>query len=545
MARASALRTISSVFALVLFALVLTPSEVQAWTRARVHSARADVEVKEDASMAVRLILDLQVEAGWVHELELAGLEEGAELHPRRLPYLRSEEGEILRPEFESDGSGKIRLTFERRDSPRRGQYHIILHYNIPTDPTALEHIGSGRARITWTLPGWETGLHNVTVTMKAPAGASLPAALADPPPGIEVKTEKTPRGTTLRWTRTHLPRMTTWPLSVDMPLTTAQAPKEQNEVAAKPAPPAFRPLDLSEPTPLPWYLLLLAIVALAKRASARARAGFRAVWPRWSWLAVISASLAMVGAGFWFRPQALLFAPALLTFGLQLPHRPDSGWFGREWQPSSPARSERRSWTSPDLLDGSTLPGLLLLSGCVALLASLDQAVGALLLLPCFFTGTRLHNAPRAEECSSILRDFSRRLRLPAEAPQMGFAWEQSEDGHPRLAMKLSSARTGLLSLSLAVVTAQEGFLLRRRVALVCETRAQTEADDLLQTLVASAPRTRGPLGRITRILPWEPDTIQAIRALSGSRTSRKPRAARGPWIMRKVLPGRSRKVA
>ena len=134
----SQFRTISSILGLVCFALVLAPSEAQAWTRARMHSARADVDVNDDASMQVRLILDLQVEAGWVHELELAGLRKGVELDPRRRPYLRSEEGEILRPEFESDEDGKIRLTFERRDSPRRGDYHVILHYSIPADPQAL-----------------------------------------------------------------------------------------------------------------------------------------------------------------------------------------------------------------------------------------------------------------------------------------------------------------------------------------------------------------------------------------------------------------------
>lgn len=545
MGRGSQFRTMASFLGLVFFALVLTPSEVQAWTRARVHSARANVEVGDDASMQVRLILDLQVEAGWVHELELAGLEEGLELDARRRPYLRSEEGEILRPEFEADADGKIRMTFERRDSPRRGEYHVILHYRIPANPKALEVVAPGRARVTWTLPGWETGLHNVTVTMNAPAGSNLPEALADPPPGIEVQAQKTTRGTVLTWKRTHLPRMTPWPLSVDVPLTASQAPAEQNESADTPPPPGFRPLNLHESTPLPWYLLLLALLALTKRASIHARAGAQSLWPGWRWPAILGATAVMVAAGFWLRPQAPLFAIVLLGFGLQLPRRPSSGWLARDWRASAAAVSQRRSWTRPDLLDGSTLPGVLVLGGCVGLLASLDQAVGALLLLPCFFTGTRLHNAPSARECESILHGFARRLALPDDAPGIGFAWERCEEGYPRIRMHLCSARTGLLSLSLAVVTAQEGFLLRRRVAVVCETRAQTEADDMLRTLLASVPHTRGPAGRIIRVLSWEPETIQVLRALSGSRTSRKPRAARSPSIMRKVLPGRSRKVA
>ena len=380
---------------------------------------------------------------------------------------------------------------------------------------------------------------------MNAPAGSGLPEAMADPPPGIEVQEQKTPRGTVLTWTRTHLPRMTPWPLSVDMPLAVSQAPKEQDEAAGPPPAAAFRPLLLSESTPLPWYLLLLAVLALAKRASTQKRAGATSLWPHWPWAAILGASVAMVAAGFWLRPQALLFAPALLAFGLQLPRTPSSRWLARDWQTCTPRMLERRTWSAPDLLDGSTLPGLLVLGGCVLLLASFEQAVGALLLLPCFFTGTRMHNAPSAAECTSILRDFARRLALPADAPAMGLAWEQCEEGYPRIRMHLSSARSGVLSLSLAVVSAREGFLLRRRVAVVCETRAQTEADDMLRTLVASTPRTRGPAGRILRVLPWEPDTIQILRALSGSRTSRKPRAARSGSIMRKVLPGRSRKVA
>ncbi|MDH4281690.1 MAG: hypothetical protein OEV36_03470, partial [Myxococcales bacterium] len=82
-------------------ALAGSPSPARAWTRAVVEGARATVDVEPDATLAVSLRLDIDVQAGWLHEIELTGLGAGVELDRRRPPYFRSEEGEIFRPEAE------------------------------------------------------------------------------------------------------------------------------------------------------------------------------------------------------------------------------------------------------------------------------------------------------------------------------------------------------------------------------------------------------------------------------------------------------------
>ena len=85
-------------------------SPAHAWTRTVVQSARATVEVEPEGSVYVLLRLDVEVHAGWLHELELVDLGEDVELDRYRPPYFRSEEGEISRPEAELHEDGRIRL---------------------------------------------------------------------------------------------------------------------------------------------------------------------------------------------------------------------------------------------------------------------------------------------------------------------------------------------------------------------------------------------------------------------------------------------------
>ena len=110
-------------FGLLLLALAAASSvanPARAWTRTVVQSARATVEVEPEGSVYVLLRLDVEVHAGWLHELELVDLGDDVDLDRYRPPYFRSEEGETLRPEAELGEDGRIRLWFERRDAPRR-----------------------------------------------------------------------------------------------------------------------------------------------------------------------------------------------------------------------------------------------------------------------------------------------------------------------------------------------------------------------------------------------------------------------------------------
>ena len=67
----------SRVPALMLFVLVAvlgSSSPARAWTRTVVKGARATVDVEPDATLSILLRLDVEVHAGWLHEMELAGL---------------------------------------------------------------------------------------------------------------------------------------------------------------------------------------------------------------------------------------------------------------------------------------------------------------------------------------------------------------------------------------------------------------------------------------------------------------------------------------
>ena len=65
----------SRVPALMLFVLVAvlgSSSPARAWTRTVVKGARATVDVEPDATLSILLRLDVEVHAGWLHEMELA-----------------------------------------------------------------------------------------------------------------------------------------------------------------------------------------------------------------------------------------------------------------------------------------------------------------------------------------------------------------------------------------------------------------------------------------------------------------------------------------
>ncbi|MFA9469662.1 MAG: hypothetical protein ACERNK_03730, partial [Deltaproteobacteria bacterium] len=118
------------VSALLLFASVVvlgSSSPAQAWTRTVVKGARATVDVERDATLSILLRLDVEVHAGWLHEIELAELGPDVDLDLYRPPYFRSEDGEIFRPEAAVRDGGIIHLSFPRREAPRKGEYRVFM----------------------------------------------------------------------------------------------------------------------------------------------------------------------------------------------------------------------------------------------------------------------------------------------------------------------------------------------------------------------------------------------------------------------------------
>jgi hypothetical protein len=531
------LRRSSGLLCLVFVAVIGASSPARAWTRTVVHSARATVEVERDATLYILLQLDVEVDAGWLHELELVDLGPGVELDRYRPPYFRSEEGEVFRPEAELHEDGRIRLSFPRREAPRRGEYRVFIRYRTNADVRGVEVEGEQHARVVWSVPAWETGLHNVSVEFSAPKGTVVPVQMQDTPPGQGFEVIERPDRTVVRWRRIHLPRLTAWPLALDAPEGSIVLPAS---VPAAPAPDGFRPLSRQEERPVAWALLALALLALLKRRSIEAKLGRQQLWVRTSWPVALTIAGSVVLVAQWLAPTYLAWGLPLILLAVHRPVRSGTSIETRTWY-VVPGELLTAS-DAPDLLDATTPFGAAALIGCSASLFAIGQPTGALLLLPVFLSGARHHLPPSAAEAVASLRTFTSELRLPKDAPPMCFSWERASDGAPRLRVYLPNSRAGLLAASfVATSSAMDfGFLRRRSIMLLVQTRTQSDADDLMRRRTNGDAGLRDTDGSILRLVPWDDEAIELLRALA-QKAPKPVKASRGTWLLREISePGR-----
>jgi hypothetical protein len=518
---------------LLAFAVVLgSTSPAQAWTRTVVKGARATVDIERDATLSVLLRLDVEVHAGWLHEMELAGLGPGFDLNRYQPPYFRSEEGEIFRPEAEVQDDGTVHLSFPRREAPRQGEYRVFMRYRTKADVTAVEVKGERRARVVWSVPAWETGLHNVSVQFRAPRGSVVPIEMHDTAPGVEFELAERGKRTVVEWRRIHLPRMTAWPLTLDVP---AEAIALPIATADGPVPTGFKPLAVPEKRPIAWALLLLAALVMLKRRTIELRMGRRGLLIQAPWAAVLVITGAVVAVGQWWIPNYLVCALPLVAFCVHRPAKWSAASERRTWRPAMSKELPRTKVPAGDILDGTTATGLLVLIGGGIALVALGQPTAALLLLPLFLTGTRQHTPSTAAEKADSLRKFATEFRSPADAPEMSFSWELSSNGMPRLRVHLPTHRAGLMALSFVVTSSPLGLVLRHDIMLLVETRAQSDADDLTRRRTNAEPDVRSSDGRILRLVPWDAAAVELLRVLA-RKTPKPVKASRGTWLLREI---------
>lgn len=525
---------------LLLFALCVVlgwSSPAEAWTRTVVKGARATVDIERDATLSILLRLDVEVHAGWLHELELAELGEGLELDRYRPPYFRSEEGEIFRPEAEVHEDGRIHLSFPRREAPRRGEYRVFIRYRTKADARAVEVEGQPRARVAWSVPAWETGLHNVSVEIRAPKGSSVPTEAHDAPPGVDFEVVERSKRTVVQWRRIHLPRMTAWPLTLDVPAKSIALPVMAPDA---PNPASFRPLTVPTERPIAWALLLLAVLFLIKRRFVEVRMGRARLLVQAPWTSALAVTGIALGIGQWLAPNHLVCALPLIAFFLHRPAKWVAPTQRKGWRSASATELPEAKGPARDFLDGTTRAGLVVLVGGGMCLIALGQPTAALLLLPIFLTGTQHHRTPTIAQASKALRLFASDLRLSADAPDMSFGWELSSDGVPRLRAHLPMRRAGLLTLGFVVTASSLGPILRHKVMLLVETRAQSDADDLVRRRTNAEPELRSSDGSIVRLIEWDAEAVELLRVLA--RKAPKPmKASRGTWLLREIAePGR-----
>ena len=327
---------------------------------------------------------------------------EDVQLDRGHAPYLRSTEGEVYRPETSLTEDGHIRLSFKRRGAPRKGEYRAIVRYRSKNEPRPLGGAQQGLARMSWTLPAWETGLHDVTVDIRAPKGARVPLELQDRGPGVQTSTTDRPGVTQIVWKRIHLPRHTPWTLAFDVPERSVLIPQDAPK---RPVPAGFRPLEVKERRALPWALAILVCLVLLKRRSLQTLVGHHGLLVRLPWPILFIVSSVAIGAGGWVGPLDFVFALPLLAFALQ----------------RSPSGRSLRQTRLGVLLDGTTPPGLAACSALVVGLASLGQPVAALFILPIFYTGTRFHRGPSTSESKHGVLSFCAKSAATRRSPVHG----------------------------------------------------------------------------------------------------------------------------
>lgn len=519
------------VLGVVVTAWSLLPSEAEAWTRAIVESADAKVEVDPDASLTVLLSLSVDVQAGWLRELELAGLGPEVALDRRRAPYFRSEEGEVYRPEAKLAEDGRIRLSFERREAPRKGHYRVFVRYRTVAEARSVPR--TGETELSWSLPAWETGLHDVSVDIRAPRGAYVPVELRDNSPGIELTAHERPQVNQLVWRRIHLPRHTPWRLSFHVPKGAVSLPSDG---APSRIPDAFDPLAPTKRRSVPWAMLIFALLVLAKRRAIETTEGGSALVLRMPWPAASFGVASLAAAVAWLAPREMLWAVPMLalvahrnrTRGAVPPHE--------GWRPNVPKHDVRRETPLSDLLDATQACGLTVATIAGVVLVILGEPLLAVATLPLYLSATRLHRSPSSRESAHVLADFVASLHIDEAAPPMCFRWETRSGAAPRCRVILPKERPGLLSLSLVTTTRDIGCVAERNVMLLAQTRAQSDADDLVRRATGAEPDFRTDDGRIGRLVEWGPGALTLVRSLECPTRLRPLRKSRGSWLLRKM---------
>lgn len=252
-------------------------------------------------------------------------------------------------------------------------------------------------------------------------------------------------------------------------------------------------------------------------------------------WVPVLAITGAVLAIGQWLAPSYLVCAIPLIAFSLHRPTRPGAPTARPDWRPALAKELPKTETRASELLDGTTTTGLGLLLVLGVCMIAFDQATAVLFLLPVFLTGTRHHMHATASQKADALRRFATELRLPVGAPEMSFCWELSCDSVPRLRVHLPARRAGLKSISFAVASSPVSFVLRRKIMLTVETRAQSDADDLMRRRTNTERDVRASNGSILRLVDWDAEAVELLRVLA-RKTPKPAKASRGTWLLREI---------
>ena len=474
---------------LVMAASFVSPAPAYAWTEASVHSVRAHVDLHPDGTAVIAYELAVSVHAGWVEGLEVAGLDPNFELLEALPASWVSADGEQkYSPVAQRRRRDRLFLSFRRSTSPRRGQYSVRFAYRVALAADNITTTESGQVRVTWTLPGWSSGLDGVWVTMRAPPGA-IEANTDNTTSGVEAEVWQSDHQTLFNWHRAHLPRTMDWTVIIDVPPAHMSAGLYQPARAKRDAPDAQNEPE-PPPSPLPFFALAIfgALICIRRlsfsRACRRRGSKVRPLIPTGHEALRVILILASLGAAGWFvHHQTFNEAFTLLAFVALLgvdrtPIAPQAPKLGT-WRPTTRIDlrtakrrriAERLFGASP--LDPTALCGWITL-GAIAVatywaegaLPQSETASGSFsfwpvfaALIPIALTGTRLHLPTSPHHRLRTLTMIARSMRAPVELTvKAGLRLMVHEDSahrwqDVRLRVYCDEAPTGLLRCDVAI---------------------------------------------------------------------------------------------
>lgn len=504
----SRVRPLALASALLLAALVGAPAPARAWTQAHVTGVAARLDATLPSALRVALDVQVQVTGGWLSQLQIATHDPGLSLSTSEAPVLRAVDGTLYTPTASVDPDGGVTLSFDNRHSaPWRGQYVATVTYDTAQPLAQAQAVAGGALRVRWSLPGWEVGLSNVQVTLRAPAGTLAAVSSNGQAYGDQMQQHDHDGVRELGFTRVQLPRTEVWQLAFDLPspaVATRSASTALQPTAADHGHGAGR-LDLGTL----GLCLGLCLLALTKQRLTRRAChehGLRALpllpLPSSARNLALLAGCVVSGSSWQSNPVAAACAGAF-AIACMLDRA-----FVRSTATASPsarpacaddlAQCQRRlrgeHLTAPAWLDATTLPGLatLLCMHSTWLLlpaGTLHDAalLTGLLATPLWLTATRLHKPASAARNLQRLAACAARLPMPTQLMLL----TADDDGRwlaAQLQLPLPAPVHG--TPTLALVAADSSLYGRPHAPLAWLTACDTgsAADGLLATALPDA---------------------------------------------------------
>jgi len=519
---------------LALGSLAWIVGSARAWTDAQVHEVDAEVALDAKGGADVALSLVLEVRDGWLELLELSGFDEALRLASGEgAALLVTDAGERIVPVASAQG-GTITLRFATARAPKRGTHRVVLRYHSDVLPHASP--GADVTRVSYRLPGWESGLRRASVRFRA---AQPLRAVADPSVAQTVRSGRASEDGSARFERVHLPRRTPWEVAVEMsaparPRILAPAPSEAT--AARVLAPRFAASAV--------LALLMAMLARHRGRRRAGRAGI-ALGPERATPYVL-ASLA-TGAAVLVQPHALalalgllLLAPLWLALGLRRgarvvargPLQPVSGDVL-----ARAARAARGRWLgTPGELDASTLAGGLGLALALVLVLHAPDAftlagdpfgLALLCAAPSWFLGARVRFPRGFDERLHALATAARASTLRRCALQLVSAVDEAGAlVCPRLRVLPAEPIEGLVRIDVLADTRRDAPPLVLSVTVQSGSPCQRW---LAQALPGARPERRGSAKRLAFVQPV--DALDApVDALLATLAQRQREDARTP---------------